>query len=161
MQTTTTTTTGTNTGSIGKTYSSYWDDWYKLYPPQQGWECPRCGRVNAPWIQHCDCSRDKWSITWTSDHTEVGDKPAWWKEVTCGDKCPDNVMNNPISYKIETQDTTTVGGSDYWNSRTKTWSNASGSDSNHADPNTTTYVWNCHTPHYSTQTYSNDLWEKH
>lgn len=20
-----------------------------------GWECPRCHKINAPWMQHCDC----------------------------------------------------------------------------------------------------------
>ena len=19
------------------------------------WECPRCGKVHAPWVEHCDC----------------------------------------------------------------------------------------------------------
>ena len=22
----------------------------------EGWICPRCKRVNAPWVDHCDCS---------------------------------------------------------------------------------------------------------
>ena len=22
---------------------------------QYGWECPRCGRINAPWLPYCDC----------------------------------------------------------------------------------------------------------
>lgn len=25
-------------------------------PPQQGWICPKCGRVNAPWLPCCDCT---------------------------------------------------------------------------------------------------------
>jgi len=27
-------------------------------PPEQsqGWECPRCGRVNAPWVPQCPCA---------------------------------------------------------------------------------------------------------
>jgi len=24
-------------------------------PPQQGWVCPKCGRVNAPWMPTCGC----------------------------------------------------------------------------------------------------------
>lgn len=23
----------------------------------QGWECPKCGTVNAPWKSTCDCSK--------------------------------------------------------------------------------------------------------
>ena len=23
---------------------------------QQGWECPKCGTVNAPWKDHCGCA---------------------------------------------------------------------------------------------------------
>ena len=27
---------------------------------QEGWLCPRCKKVNAPWVPHCDCkSEDK------------------------------------------------------------------------------------------------------
>lgn len=22
---------------------------------EKGWECPKCGRVNAPWIPQCNC----------------------------------------------------------------------------------------------------------
>lgn len=25
-------------------------------PGPFGWECPKCGKVNAPWIPSCDCS---------------------------------------------------------------------------------------------------------
>ena len=25
---------------------------------QEGWICPRCGKVNAPWVAQCFCNRD-------------------------------------------------------------------------------------------------------
>ena len=24
----------------------------------EGWICPRCGKVNAPWVMQCSCNRD-------------------------------------------------------------------------------------------------------
>ena len=32
-------------------------------PPRQGWVCPKCGRVNAPWIPTCGCT----TPTFTAD----------------------------------------------------------------------------------------------
>ena len=25
---------------------------------QEGWICPRCGKVNAPWVMQCSCNRN-------------------------------------------------------------------------------------------------------
>ena len=44
-------------------------------PPQQGWICPKCGRVNAPWKSGCDCTSSQTSgsttATVTTDSGEV------------------------------------------------------------------------------------------
>ena len=32
-------------------------------PPQQGWICPKCGRVNAPWLPTCGCVSSQTSST--------------------------------------------------------------------------------------------------
>ena len=34
---------------------------------QQGWICPRCGRVNAPWVSRCNCTRTPIKITCDSN----------------------------------------------------------------------------------------------
>lgn len=28
-----------------------------------GWECPRCGRINAPWMNQCTCEPIKTTVT--------------------------------------------------------------------------------------------------
>lgn len=132
-------TTGTST-------STTWRCPYTSPKAEQGWECPRCGRINAPWARQCDCSRSNWTIT--SDWTY---KPDWWKEITC----------NPDTFKVHPDSTIyQVGGSDY--KVNGTYVNVGGTQSNKVDPNVT--AWNCtnpnncHTPHYTTETVvNNDL----
>lgn len=131
-------TTGTSTGTT----------WRCPYTPsraEQGWECPRCGRINAPWKSSCDCSRSNWTIT-TSDWTY---KPDWWKEITC----------NSDTFKVHPDSTVyQVGGSDY--KEGKTYVNVSGTQSNKVEPNVTAWTRtnpdNCYTPHYTTETIVND-----
>lgn len=55
---------------------------------EQGWECPRCGRINAPWVRQCDCSRSN-NYTITSDLTY---KPERWG---------DNYNTTEIQAKID------------------------------------------------------------
>ena len=127
MVQTTITSTDTNTTTSSCSYPCP----YLKPRAEQGWECPRCGRINAPWVRSCDCNRDTWTVNWTSDKTTVSDRPGWWKEVTCHD---DNIMNNPTTYQ--------VGGSDY--KQGNTYVNVSGTQTNKVDPNTT--AWSCTPP---------------
>ena len=60
-------TTGTSTST-----STTWHCPYTQPKAEQGWECPRCGRINAPWVSQCNCSRRNWTIT--ADQTY---KPEW------------------------------------------------------------------------------------
>ena len=29
----------------------------------EGWICPRCGKVWAPWVAQCDCTSQPWQVT--------------------------------------------------------------------------------------------------
>lgn len=137
-------------GTSTSTTTNWQCPWYH---PQRnieyGWECPRCGKINAPWIPSCNCNQN-WSSTWTSDKVYTGDKPEWWKDyVTCGQA--DDVTKNSTIY--------TTGGSDY-KTVDGTYVNVGGTQSNKVDPNVT--AWNCtnpnncHTPHYTTETVVTD-----
>ena len=51
-------------------------------PIQQGWECPRCGKINAPWVSQCDCPKTQYTVTTTWDPkttTPINPpaKPSW------------------------------------------------------------------------------------
>ena len=95
---------------------------YDMAP--RGWVCPRCGRVYSPSTSMCSyCGggntsqpatteiilNDKgwWEsyLKQTTTATETYDKE-WWKEYLNHSAIPD-----------------TIGGSDYWDSVTKTWVN--------------------------------------
>ena len=108
--------------------STTWHCPYTQPKAEQGWECPRCGRINAPWVRQCDCSRSNWTIT--SDWTY---KPGWWKEVTC----------NSDTFKVHPDSTIyQTGGSDY--KVGDTYVNVGGTQSNKVEPNVT--AWNCTNP---------------
>lgn len=85
---------------------------------ERGWECPRCGRINAPWVRSCDCSRDNWTITLGGLSTGSDE---WWRQyVPCT-----SVTLDSETFKIhpESDPTYQVGGSDYYNPVTKSWEN--------------------------------------
>ena len=108
--------------TAGTSTSTTWR--YPYTPPrtEQGWECPRCGRINAPWKSQCDCGRNNyWTITDNWIYQPYDEE--WWKHVYCTSKVhPETIQKTPSSV-CSSDSTTTVGGSDYWNSVTKTWEN--------------------------------------
>ena len=48
--------TTTGPSSTSKTVNSYIEGNFPINWSQQGWICPKCGRVNAPHVDHCPCS---------------------------------------------------------------------------------------------------------
>lgn len=44
-------------------------NWGNISFSQKGWECPRCGRINASWLPCCSCDKSTVSIEWTRDTT--------------------------------------------------------------------------------------------
>lgn len=110
---------GDTTGTSTSTTASQW----QTYKAEQGWECPRCGRINAPWVRQCDCSGNNWTITsnWTCKPDE------WWKTYVQAD----DITKNSNVYQ--------VGGSDY--KTENTYVNVSGTQSNKVDPNIS--AWSC------------------
>ena len=135
----------TTTSTSTSTTASQWQT-YNHYKAEQGWECPRCGRINAPWVRQCDCSRnDKWDITWDKhDYT----KPWWYDyKVTCNG-VPAQAQIDSDTFKVHPNSTIytttanpTVGGSDFWDNMSQAWTN-NPYVSNKIDPNTTTTAWN-------------------
>lgn len=80
---------------------------------QDGWRCPRCGRINAPWVRQCDCSPSTW------DKITVNPCDEWWKpQITCSDDNTFKIHPESITYT-----TNVVGGSDYKDSVTGNWVN--------------------------------------
>lgn len=104
--------TSTSTTYTYKTHSRY---------TEKGWECPRCGRINAPWVRQCDCT--SWNVTCddttTGDATTTGDD--WWKKYV---KCDSDTFKiHPYEITYTTAHNPIVGGSDYWDNTEKLWSN--------------------------------------
>ena len=115
---------GDTTGTSTSTTASQWQT-YNNYKAEQGWECPRCGRINAPWVRQCDCSRndkwEKWDITWNKDDCT---KPWWYDyKVTCNGTSAQAQIDSD-TFKIHPESTVfQVGGSDYKDSVTGAWVN--------------------------------------
>lgn len=99
-------------GTSTSTTTSQWQT-YNRSKAERGWECPRCGRINAPWVRQCDCSPS----TYTLDKITINPCDEWWKtQITCDD----TFKIHPESITYATNVNQVVGGSD---SVTGTWVN--------------------------------------
>ena len=73
---------------------------YMPVQPQQGWECPRCGKINAPWISQCNCPRNNWTISWSAGSTTANplpDNPYVTTSVTRAE----NIPSTPTTTTVE------------------------------------------------------------
>lgn len=101
----------TVTGTSTSITASQW----QTYKAEQGWECPRCGRINAPWVRQCDCSPS--TSTW--DKITVNPCDDWWKNSV------DTFRIHPETITYTTKLNQVAGGSDYKDSATGDWINVS------------------------------------
>ena len=116
MKTTDKVQVGNSTTSTGtSTTTSQWQT-CNPYKAEKGWECPRCGRINAPWVRQCDCSPSS-TISW--DKITVNPCDNWWKDqITCDDNMF-RIHPETITYATNA----VAGGSDYKDSVTGNWVN--------------------------------------
>lgn len=49
-------------------------DDYQFSWTQKGWECPRCGRILAPWMPNCTCERQS-TFVYPGVHTDTTTAP--------------------------------------------------------------------------------------
>ena len=52
-----------------KMFTNYYDPDRNGINHNMGWECPRCGRINAPWLPNCSCDRNDVKVSYTKDTT--------------------------------------------------------------------------------------------
>lgn len=135
---------GDSTTSTSTSTNTTWHCPYIQPKAEQGWECPRCGRINAPWVRQCDCSRNNWTITCDDlvYRPQTFDSREWWKYVTCNETSA-RAQIDPDTFKVHPESTIyQVGGSDY--KEGNTYVNVDGTQSNKVDPNVT--AWSCTQP---------------
>ena len=51
-----------------------WSEGNNMYAGfvQQGWQCPVCGKVHAPWVSECDCYKAEWKINTVKGSDPLG-----------------------------------------------------------------------------------------
>ena len=105
--------------TTGTTTSTTYTLGNRSYQAEKGWECPRCGRINAPWVRQCDCPIQNWTITTYGSYPKQDD---WATRVTCGDTDTFKIHPESITYKSD-ENHFVVGGSDFWDDDKHQWVN--------------------------------------
>ena len=59
--------------------------------PNMGWQCPKCGRGNAPFVHQCPCGPSY--VSWSAASAVAPENPEWkkqvekWKADNCCPRC--------------------------------------------------------------------------
>lgn len=101
--------TSSNSLGIGEIKMDYYDPNYNGIM-NEGWICPRCGRVNAPWMPNCTC--DKIKITYTRDTSATAPTG---KSYTINPSSYITSVNIPDNEKNKSTATTSKRNSEYDN----------------------------------------------
>lgn len=73
-----------------------------------GWVCPKCGKVNAPWKDHCDCTESYdpwkyWSEWWKYPYYPYYPYSPYTPYVWCSNKVDDKTKINEASADLNTK----------------------------------------------------------
>lgn len=73
----------------------------------EGWLCPRCKKVNAPWVSQCTCTGCHETIT--TNTPIVGDQPFTWPNELNWATCCDTAKKTPAAGYSSDKITSTTG----------------------------------------------------
>lgn len=90
-----TTNSSQTTSKIASTYDPNIWEWTAPSTSQQGWECPRCGKIWAPWVMQCNCSKETWTVSWNNPSSSGAPVKKYKYEIT---SCTDGKHYDGTTY---------------------------------------------------------------
>lgn len=76
----------------------------------EGWFCPRCKRVNAPWVSQCTCHETITTNTTIAGGPITGDPPFTWPNDLNWATCCDTTTKKAPTTLYSSDKTTSVTG---------------------------------------------------